>query len=97
MTDFFWGVIIAFIALCLYGEGYRVWHARRPPVRVPISAGQAARIYDPLFAWVLDAEENGTITEQEAAEAIDALIEAEGLERQFLAPAMVDGPREQML
>lgn len=89
MMAFARAVIIAFICLCAYGEGYRIWHARRVrSVRLP------DRIYDPLYAWVIDAEERGTISPREAEEAFAALIEAESLEWLLVQPAATDGPRE---
>jgi hypothetical protein len=94
VSPFAYGIIGWFVGVCLVGEWLQRRSARtRPPSRVvPVSSEDLERIYEPLYVWVLDAEENGTITEGEAAEAIDALLEAESLEWQFLAPPAVDGP-----
>ena len=92
MTSFGLGVVVGFVGVCLY-SGWLERRQRR--VIAPVSSGDVERIYEPLYAWVLDAEENGTISGVEAAEAFDALIEAEGLEWQFMGLSGTDGPGEQ--
>lgn len=82
-------ILVAAVLGVAWGIGYL--RRRRDPAPAVDPVRRMEALYDSLYSYVRYAERSGLITRDGALDAFGALLEAERLERAFIAPATVGG------